>query len=143
MIPRTGSRRSHKTYKTSESGRSSRSSLCQPRGLIDLTVHHRFAISLGVRVQELEQRRRLLGVTLRDDLSGLGVPALDHERVRDGELHGLYELLLLGLCRPLQLVEPVLRPLFGALYGLQSLARFTGSHVDPPQVVEALVGDVP
>src|SRR5215210_6670975 len=88
------------------------------------------------------KRRSLRGGACRDYLAGLGVPFLDHERVGNSQLHGLYELLLLDLQRPLQLVERGLRPLFGVLYGLQPLPRPAGSHVDPPQIIETLVSDL-
>src|SRR4028119_1388867 len=76
--PITIKRRSHSTYRISGSEGSPRRPPCEPRRLLDVTVHHLLAVDLGVRLQKPQQPRRLLGGAVRDHLGGPTVTALDH-----------------------------------------------------------------
>src|SRR4028119_103814 len=141
--PATIKRRSHSTYRISGIEGSPRRPACKLRRLLDVTVHHLLAVGFGVCLQKPQQPRCLLGGAARDHLGCPTVSTLDHQGVGEGKVHRLHQPLTLGLQgTPQGLGLRGGLPL-GLLYRLVPLFRLTGTHVDPAEIVEVRVGDLP
>src|SRR5215210_729903 len=134
-IPPTSNLRPHRTLRISKRVTSS---LRSNRHSSDFTVENSLPVRLGVGVEELDNRGRLLGVAGGKDLLGLFVSALSNKGVGDGEVDRPREGFQLEPVLARGLFEPGLGPLFGVPKGLHPLLRLARPRVYLPQVVQVL-----